>query len=84
MKVNKPEYKYKRYKTRINPEWVGSVSKFQFRSRWQDRVPILSPTCDPTQGLRGNPITLNLNLYNDRVIYIIIDAKYCLWSKVLI
>ena len=40
------------------------------------RVPILEvPTCDPTQRLRGNPITLNLYIYNDVEIYIITDPK---------
>jgi hypothetical protein len=33
------------------------------------------PTCDPTQRLRGNPITLNLYLYNGAGIYIITDPK---------
>jgi hypothetical protein len=33
------------------------------------------PTDDPTQRLRGNPITLNLKLYNDTIIYIIFYLK---------
>ncbi len=35
------------------------------------------PTCDPTQRLRGNPITLNLYIYNISGIYIITDKKDC-------
>jgi hypothetical protein len=34
-----------------------------------------SPTDDPTQRLRGNPITLNLLIYNNTIIYIIFDMK---------
>ncbi len=33
------------------------------------------PTSDPTQRLRGNPITLNLYIYDDVGIYIITDPK---------
>lgn len=33
------------------------------------------PTCDPTQRLRGNPITLNLYPYSGVGIYIITDPK---------
>ena len=40
------------------------------------------PTCDPTQRLRGNPISLNLYIYNVSGIYIIIDAKDCLWFEI--
>ena len=40
------------------------------------------PTCDPTQRLRGNPITLNLFFYNQLNIYIITDQKNILRIKV--
>jgi hypothetical protein len=33
------------------------------------------PTYDPTQRLRGNPITLNLYIYNNILIYIVFDLK---------
>jgi hypothetical protein len=38
-----------------------------------------APNHDPTQRLRGNPITLNLLLYCDTNIYIILDLK-CLFN----
>ncbi len=40
------------------------------------------PTCDPTQRLRGNPITLNLYIYKELNIYIITDQKNILRIKV--
>ncbi len=49
------------------------------------RVPIpKSLPCDPTQRSRGNPITLNLDIYNDSVIYIIFVMKNCFGLEVLI
>ena len=33
------------------------------------------PTYDPTQRLKGNPITLNLYIYNNILIYIVFGLK---------
>jgi hypothetical protein len=43
-----------------------------------------TPTFDPTQRLRGNPISLNLNIYNVSGIYIITDKKDCFWFELKI
>jgi hypothetical protein len=42
-----------------------------------------APNHDPTQRLRGNPITPNLKLYNNIIIYTIFDMKRLFWLKVL-
>jgi hypothetical protein len=43
----------------------------------------LVPTCDPTQRLRGNPITLNLYaFYNHVALYIITDLKNWVGLKI--
>jgi len=46
------------------------------KKSWAEYEPLFSnSTYDPTQRLRGNPITLNLIFYNIVKIYIITDLK---------
>lgn len=60
---------------------------FTHRSSWQG---VLSPYSqaptyyDPTQRLRGNPISLNIYLYNYIIIYILFYLKDMLIFKILI
>ncbi len=68
--------KLQKLKVSVAPKVIVLTIKISLEVVGRDLSPYSHvPTYDPTQRLRGNPITLNLYIYNNILIYIVFCLK---------